>query len=221
MTPKRQKVEAYILKYFKKMEPSGYNEKRYKEMFAQMSDEQFHEWMIGFRDKKTKLAFYTPNLKVVLNVANLRDTAKELGIKLFEKMVITDKVTGLRYLTNQEYFIIRLPVRRTRQFLMHKLSVPESDKRLDALTGQVTKPDKASSISFVEAQFLHGRGLDRTILEFMKVRGGDIHAYAQFKQQLEETGIGSMDSLDENTVARSAVTLSTILKGMLLDNNFV
>ena len=40
MTPKRQKVEAYILKYFKKMEPSGYNEKRYKEMFAQMSDDR-------------------------------------------------------------------------------------------------------------------------------------------------------------------------------------
>lgn len=220
MTPKRQKVEAYVLKYFKKMDPNG-DVKRYKEMFAKMDDKQFHDWMVAFRDKKAKLTFFTPNLKVVLNIADLRDTAKELGIKLFERIVMTDKVTGLRYLTNQEYLIVRLPVRRTRQFLMHKLSVPESDKRLDALTGQVTKPDKASSISFVEAQFLHGRGLDKTILEFMKIRGGDIHAYAQFKQQLEETGTGSMDSLDDNTVARSAVTLSTILKGMLLDNNFV
>lgn len=221
MTPKRQKVEAHILKYFKKIEPSGYNEKRYKEMFAKMSDKQFDDWMKDIRDKKIKLVLFTPNLKVVLNIADLRNVAKELGIKLFEKILMTDKATGLRYLTNQEYLIIRLPIRRTRQFLMHKLSVPESDKRLDALTGQVTKPDKASSLSFVEAQFLHGRGLDKTILEFMKVRGGDIHAYAQFKQQLEETGTGSLDSLDANTVARSAVTLSTILKGMLLDNNFV
>lgn len=221
MTPKRQKVEAHILKYFKKIEPSGYNEKRYKEMFTKMSDKQFDDWMKNIRDKKVKLVLFTPNLKVVLNIADLRTVAKELGIKLFEKILMTDKATGLRYLTNQEYLIIRLPIRRTRQFLMHKLSVPESDKRLDALTGQVTKPDKASSLSFVEAQFLHGRGLDKTILEFMKVRGGDIHAYAQFKQQLEETGTGSLDSLDANTVARSAVTLSTILKGMLLDNNFV
>ena len=57
--------------------------------------------------------------------------------------------------------------------------------------------------------------------EFLKVRGGDIHAFAAFKQQLEENGSCRTSSLDPNTIPRSAVTMSSILKSMYIDNNLV
>ena len=149
------------------------------------------------------------------------NAADSLGLELFEKLRFKDKSTGKYFWTPNKYLITKLPVRRTRQFLMHKLSIAENDKRIDALTGQVTSDDKASSISYPEAQLMYARGLNNCITEFMKVRGGDIHAFATFKQQLEETGSIRMESLDQNTLPRSAVVLSAVLKSMYFDNNLV
>ena len=104
---------------------------------------------------------------------------------------------------------------------MHKLSVAENDKKLDALTGQVTANDKASSLSYPEAQLMYARGLNKSLIEFMKVRGGDIHAFATFKQQLEESGEATLGSLDPNTIPRSAVIMSAVLKSMYFDNNLI
>lgn len=221
MTDKRKKATAFILKHIQGLEPSGTNTKRYEKFFGEMSDAQFDKYMKDLRDKKVKLTLYTPNMKIFLKMEDLKQVAQALGVKLFERLSIKDTITGKRFLTKHEYLILRLPVRRTRQFLMHKLSVPDSDKRLDVLTGQVTKPDKASAFSFVEAQLLASRGLDNTLLEFMKVRGGDVRAFAAFKQQLEESGYAQMSGLDPNTVPRSAVVASILLKCMFLDNNIV
>ena len=183
-----------------------------------MSDKEFDNYMNDLKDKRTKLMLFTPNMKVVLKMKNIIETSKKTII--FDRIWMVDPVTKQKYLTNYKYLILRLPIRRTRQFLMHKLSVAESDKRIDSLTGQVVKPDAASSISFVEAQLLYARGgLEDVLVEFMKVRGGDIHAYAKFKQQLEENGSAYLSSLDDNTRVRSAIVMSTILKSMLLDNN--
>ncbi len=221
MNPKRKQATDHILKHIRTMEPSGYNEKRYQKMFDSMSDEDFDQFMQNLRDKKTKLTLFAPNMKINLRIENLQKAADDLDLKLFERLHLYDDVTKKRYLTTHEYLVVRLPVRRARQFLMHKLSVPDSDRKLDALTGQVTQDDKASSLSFVEAQLLYARGLDKVLHEFVKVRGGDIHALANFKQQLEEGGSGRLSALDDSTVPRSTIVMSTILKCMLLDNNLV
>ena len=222
MTNKRQKIQDHILKVYSTMEPGNYNHDRIKSMFDKMSDQEFDKWMNDLKEQKTKLTFFAPNMKIVLKTQDLLDAAKLTNSIIFDKLWMVDQVTGQEYLTNYEYIILRVPIRRTRQFLMHKLAVADSDKRIDNLTGQVVKPDKASSMSFVEAQLLYARGgLDDVLVEFMKVRGGDIHAYANFKQQLEENGSIYLESLDNNTVVRSTVVLSTILKCMLIDNNLV
>jgi len=218
---KRKQATDHILKHISLMEPSGYNTKRYENMFSQMTDAQFDQYMKDLRDKKVKLSLYAPNMKIILKVENLLKAADSLKLQLFERLKMIDEVTKKRYLTTNKYLVVKLPVRRARQFLMHKLSVPDSDKHLDALTGQVTQGDKASSFSFVEAQLIYARGLDKVLDEFVKVRGGDIHAFSNFKQQLEEGGSAKLSSVDPNTVPRSTVVMATILKCMLLDNNLV
>ena len=220
MTEKRKLVQNKIFEYMDSLDDSGYNRERYEKMFANMSDKEFDNYMNDLKDKRTKLMLFTPNMKVVLKMKNIIETSKKTNSIIFDRIWMVDPVTKQKYLTNYKYLILRLPIRRTRQFLMHKLSVAESDKRIDSLTGQVVKPDAASSISFVEAQLLYARGgLEDVLVEFMKVRGGDIHAYAKFKQQLEENGSAYLSSLDDNTRVRSAIVMSTILKSMLLDNN--
>lgn len=221
MSDKRKKATDHILKHVSLMDPSGTNTKRYKEMFDKMGDAQFDQYMKDLRDKKVKLALYVPNMKIPLKITNILKTADALNLEFFERLKLTDEVTGQPYLTPNKYLVLKLPVRRARQFLLHKLSVADSDKKIDALTGQVSRPDKASSISFVESQLLYSRGLSKTLDEFVKIRGGDIHAFSTFKQQLEETGSVRLESIDPTTVPRSAVVMGVVLKCMLLDNNLV
>jgi hypothetical protein len=221
MNKARTLATDHILKTIKLMDPSGFNNKRYEKFFSDMSDAQFDAYMKQLKAKKVKLVIYAPNLKVFLKNKDLLAAADHLKLKLFERLRMVDESTGKPYMTRHEYLVLRLPVRRARQFLMHKLSVAESDKKIDALTGQVTKPDQASSISFVETQLLGARGLDKTLLEFVKVRGGDVHSFASFKQQLEDNGEAILGSLDPSSVPRSAVVMGVILRCMFLDNNLV
>ena len=221
MTEKRKQIQDKILHILEIIDPGKSNKERYEKMFDSMSDKAFANFMTDLSQGRTKLTFFAPNFKTYIQQEDCLKAADELGLKIFERLRFKDKATGETFLTPHEYLITELPVRRTRQFLMHKLSVAENDKKLDALTGQVTADDKASSLSFVEAQLLYVRGLDKSLVEFMKVRGGDIHAFATFKQQLEESGQARLGSLDPNTIPRSAVVMSTVLKCMYLDNNLI
>ena len=221
MTEKRKKVEEYILKTISIMDPSKTNTDRYKKIFESMDDKQFDSFMKQLRDKKAKLCLYAPNMKINLQTEDLYKAADYVGAHIFEKIEMYDPATNTKYTPPHEFMVLRLPIRRVKQYQMHKMSVPESDRRIDMLTGQVVKPDKAAAFSFVEMQIMHGRGLDNTIMEFMKLRGGDIHAYATMKQSLEETGEFAQSSLPEDSVNRSVVTTDLILKCMLIDNNYL
>ena len=208
----RAKVEELIL---------GSNYERYKALFKSMNDAQFETYMKELRAGKRKLTFLAPNMKVVLKLENLMKAAENIGAELFTRLTFKDPATGITYTPDDKHMVLELPIRRTRQYLHHGTSVADSDTRIEAMTGQVTKPDQASKFSFPEMQLLYGRGMNKTIIEFMKIRGGDINAYANFKQQLEETGNFSQESLDPTTITRSVKVASLILKCMFLDNNLV
>jgi hypothetical protein len=102
---------------------------------------------------------------------------------------------------------------------MSKISVPNSDTKIDAFSGQVVKPDKGSSISSVEMQTILSKGLKVSIAELIRVRGGDISAYSHFRGQLEETGYASLNSIDNDSRARSSVILGTYFRAAHIDNN--
>lgn len=221
MNSKRKKVEELILSTVKKMEPGATNYDRYKERFNKMSDLEFDRFMKELKDKKRKLQFIAPNMKVVLQQSDLLAAADHIGAEVETRITFTDPITGMKYTSPYSVLFLKLPVRRTRQFLKHGISVPEGDSKVDMITGQVIKPDQASRFSNVEMQLLYGRKMTNTITEFMKVRGGDIPAYANYNQQLEETGEFSLATLNPNTVPRSTMTTELLLKCMCLDNNLV
>jgi hypothetical protein len=79
--------------------------------------------------------------------------------------------------------------------------------------------DRACHLSTPEIQALATRGLDATLSELVKVRGGDVMAYGDFKRQLEESGEANISSLDPRTRARSGILAKVLLQSMLIDNN--
>jgi hypothetical protein len=218
MNAKRKKVEDYIIQHMNNMDRSKANGKRYREMFDSMSDAQFHEWMLSIKDKKNVLAVYVPATKVHVTMEDLLAEAKRLGIELFTNFKMWDEATQSYFITPNKYIMLELPIRRMSQFLDHKLSVAEGDSHIDLLTGQVSREDKAGSITKVEVQALYARGLTEVIRELVKFRGGDVVAFSQYKQSLEETGKANMEGGD-NSFVRSAVSLDVLFSGMHLETN--
>ena len=215
----RTAVEALILKTINTLDPSGVNTKRYQDQFAKWSDTQFKSFMLGIREHRIKLVLYVPNLKINLKTANIFKAAHDLNLELFERIRLWDSTTQRYYLTPQKYPVVMLPVRRLKQHLMSKMSVPANDARIDAFSGQVIKSDKGSSISSVEMQTILSKGLKTSISELIRVRGGDLPAYTTFRSQLEETGSASLNAIGDDSRARSSVILSAYFMAAHIDNN--
>lgn len=221
MDPKRKKIQDLVLSVVSTIDPSGTNHERYKQKFETMSDNQFTKFMKAIESGDEQLYMYAPNLKNTITIDTLKAGAEIVKLPIQDHLWLTDPVSNTKYKTPQKYIILKLPVRRVKQFLMDKLSVPEGDTKTDLLSGQVVKPDKSSAISLIEMQTIANKGLDKSILEFIKVRGGDIHAYADFKAQLEETGKVDVSSIGTDSTPRSTVVAGVYLKAMHIDNNLV
>jgi len=220
MNAKRKKVQDYILKIMKLIDKTNTNYNYYVDFFKKMSDTQFDQYMKLIRDRKMQLYVYFPNLKVPMVMEDFLKAAKETGTKIFHRLKIKDKATGEIFLTEEEYPVLVVSVRRLQQFLDKKMSVPDSDTTIDGLTGQVTGDDRSSGLSNPEIQCLFARGLNKTLEELIKVRGGDIHAYGEFKRQAEEIGTVSMERISKNSKTRSVVIADVLMRGMHLDTNF-
>lgn len=218
---KKAKILAYIKENFKKIDPDGFNYDRYAKLFNDLNDKQFSDIIEQLKAGDWQFHIYLPNMKNRVSTQDVLDTADSVGCKLFHKIWIADPNTGRKYLTRHSYPVYNVPVRRMEQFLDKKMSVPDSDKTIDGLTGQVTGKDKGSSLSNPEIQGLHSRGLKRTLDELVTVRGGDIASYGEFKRQLEEQGDSALDNLGGNSVSRTARIAEVFLDAMHISNNLV
>lgn len=222
MTPKREKVEKYLLEKLTLLEGGNTrNADLYKKQFKSMSDKEFDQWMLDLKNKKTKLTLEVPNgFDNLLHINDILSTAKSVGCKIFDTIRMYDSTSKRYFTTPYEYCVLELPVRRLKQFLLDKMSIPESDQKLNPLSGQVVKPDKGSAIAMVEAQAISSKNLPNVLAELLTVRGGNIDAYTAMKAQLSELGTSDLKTLNiESSKVRSTEVTRAFLQGMHLDNN--
>ena len=100
------------------------------------------------------------------------------------------------------------------------MSVPKDNKHVDDLTGQPTTESKGSAISYPEIQILYAMGMNKTMQELLKVRGGDEAAYRSYNNEIIATGgvnVGAIAS--QKTKVKSTKTVGAILHAMMLTNN--
>jgi hypothetical protein len=216
---KKAKILAYIKKHLKRIDPNSVNTKRYEDWLGNMSDVEFDKFMKNMKDKKFQFHLIVPNLEPKFNMDDLQAAADSVGAELFHRVWLTDNLSGVRFLTRYKYPIMQLPVRRMQQFLDKKLSVPDNDRTLDGLTGQVTGDDASASITAPEIQALHARDLRVTLDELVTVRGGDIANYGEARRQMEEQGSFSMKTLDARSVSRTAKIAEVLLTAMHISSN--
>lgn len=229
MSAKRKKVTAFILEQIAKFTPGDdTNVKLLGSKLNALTDSAFEEYIRTLKPVKTAedlkkrqyLPFYLPNLSGQrISIARQYQIARDLGRSLSHRLVMTDPSTGTRYVTPHEYPVYDLPIRRQAQTVTKKRSIPEHNQKIDDLTEQPSSSEKGSRISSPEGVALLSRGLDYTMLEFAKVRGGDGAAYREFSRRLIEDGEVSMQDLMGLGIAKSTLTAATYFNCMHLGNN--
>lgn len=201
----------------------GYNDsvKETERMMGNLTDVEFDKYMVALRDGTDYLQYLMPTMGTV-NLSSSKNikVAKKLNIKLFHRLWLTDASTGDTYLTPKEYLVIDIPFRRQQQHLKKKISIPNSNKRVDELTGQVTGSSKGSSLSASEMQILYSQGMNESIRELFKFRGGDETAHRNLMRNIINNNDPSMNNADDGVSRpKSTETIGILLRAAHIDNN--
>jgi hypothetical protein len=214
----RKAAEKLILEFCDDIDPSGYNKEKYIEVFKTMSNKDFDEYMKDIRDGKKSLVLFKPLYKAKgISVENNLKIAKKYGLEFFQKLIHTNTKDGVDYKTPIEYLIVELPYRRQSQTLIKKVSIPESNKVIDELTYQPTGPSKGAKVSYPELQVLIGMGLDNSINELIKFRGGDKNGFKAYNAMFLRYGNAKLSTLNNySSGVESTKTLKTYLTSMHL-----
>ena len=221
MKKDRKAATKTLVDLIDRLIPGSPNTERYRKRLAELSDREFDAFMVKLQSGELVPDFIVPNLgKWRLNIERNFDIAADLGHNFFQRLEITDQVTGTLYVTPIEYLILKLFLRRQQQLLIKKSSIPDDNAHVDVLTAQPTGVSKSSRLSFPELNILNAKELESTIIELIKYRGGDTKGFNAMNRMIAQTGHASLDQLDKlGTAVKARETLSAFLKGIHLDNN--
>lgn len=218
MNKARKIATDWFLDIMERRQPGNKNVPMYKAWFETLSDEEFDRIM---RDDSVVLPYYSANLHDKdLEMGSELAIGDELGINFFQRINITDPVTGIQYLSPIKYLIGYLAVRRQSQHASKGLSVVEDSVHVDSLTGQASGPSTATRISLPEITNLANMGLTHATQEFIDVRGGNEEGFRKAKRDMLSTGRYSIREVKElGTRPTVLATARALLLGMHFDSN--
>ena len=155
----RKKIEDKILTVFNKLDISGLNSKRYKELFSKMSDKEFLDYFKKMISDDNKNFYLEIDLfdKNKVSLDNIIDAAKYLNVPLEEYVYIKHRSeNGEVYRTPYKVPIVYLHLKRMQQILSKKvitnynISGPGVRSRL---TGSLSDNEKAGRLT--DAKFIY------------------------------------------------------------------
>lgn len=214
---RRDKVEEFLLKYIGKITHGDKkNIELYKNFFSGMSDSEFDEFMIKLKNKEVHLSIIVPlGNEVKVTFENNLKVADELGYKFFQQLKYEARGDMPEFITPKKRLILKIPLKRASQILSKKISVQEDSLHKDMLTGQVTGASRAMRITFPEIQVLSGYGLNDTVIELIKTRGGDQGESNALDNMLLRQGKATREVISQyQTGVQSTKTLKSFLLAM-------
>lgn len=213
---KRKEIQDYIISFIKDMTKDENNVKLYIDLFSKMNDKEFDNFMRKLRDKEITLSVIVPNtLKHNITVENNFRLAKRLGFEFFQNITVTGNPDMPDYITPNKYVVLKLPLKRAAQLLAKKASIPDDNKSIDTLSGQVTGSSKASKITLPEQQILIGNNCKDSIIELVKSRGGDLGEAYAMDTLLYRDGMVRQETLRQySSKVVSTKTFKAFLLGM-------
>jgi hypothetical protein len=221
MSSNRAATEQFILKWLHELAPGSDSWTFYKDRFATMDDNAFKAFMERLENETEFLVLVAPNFSNSgLSVKRNLEIAKKLGHNFFQRLWMGAQGERRAYLTPIKYLVVDLPLRRASQLLIKKIRTPHHNKTVDMLTGQPTGDSKGAKISYPELQNLAAMGLDNSVIEMMKYRGGDLKGFNAMNAMIARYGTANLDTLSNfASGVESTRSLKTFLTSMHLKNS--
>ena len=222
MAKDRKAATKYIVDNLNAILPGCSDAPRYQAYLDGLSNADFEAYM---RELQADTKFVTltapiggkPDLSLERNVA----LADKLGLQLYSKLWVGATQDAPGYQTPIEYLVVQLPVRIASQRLVKKRSIPKTQRVVNMLTGQPTGESKGAGISHPELRVCMAMGLEKTMVELMKYRGGDQRGRGALNASLMKTGRANQEVLQhfasgvESTATLKSYLLSAGLKTTL------
>lgn len=221
MGASRAEVTNYILENLEALLPGNTDTPRYKAFLEGLSNKDFTTYMEDLKSGKKYLTITAPNFgPTQLNIDRNFDLGKKLGLKFFQKLWYDGDEDTPRHQSAVERLVVMLPFRVASQRLTKKMSIPRTQRVVNTLTGQPTGDSKGAAISFPELRVCAAMGLDSTMEELMKYRGGDARGGSAMMASLLRTGRANLKTLSHfASGVESTKTLRTYLNSIMLKAN--
>lgn len=219
----REYIEKLIYDTFDALDPSGMNTNKYKMFFSDMDDKAFEKWIKNFlKDDNEQFVLDVVDFETDLKMENCEKAAKVLGIPLMEYVYMPHlTMDKKRVIVSKEKCLVGyINVKRTQQLLMKKNGLSISNDKVSALTGQVTRKDKNSRDSDIEASMLVSLGADKILQELHGPRADDMVMKRQMEQSIATKGYVLLDELDNlptNKVTLNTVNMALLSMGLISD----
>jgi hypothetical protein len=217
----RSAASDFIIKNIEKLCPGSGNSQTYKDLFSKMSDKEFDAFMKDLESGEKFLPIIIPNFsETPLNLERNLALGDELGHDFFQKVWIEGEGDKPTYLTPVKFLVMDLPLRRASQMLTKKIRVPKHNKVIDSMTGQPTGESKGAKMSYPELQVCAAMGLEKSMVELMKFRGGDVRGHTAYNAMISKFGTANLKTLENYASGvESKATLRTFLISMHLKNS--
>ncbi len=218
MAKNRQAATAYILEKLEQLLPGNSDTARYKTYLEGLSHPAFDQYMQDLASGKKYLTLTAPNFgKTNLNLERNYALADKLGVNFHHRLWMEGDDDTPTYLTPIPYLVVKLPFRLASQRLDKKKSIPKTQRVVNPLTGQPTGDSKGAAISYPELRVCAAMGLEKTMVELMKYRGGDARGNAALNASLMRTGRATQETLKHFAGGvESTATLKTFLASAML-----
>ena len=226
MTPeKRKKMEDTIYGFFRTIDPSGLNEKHYREKFSGMSDSQFDSFFKGFfQDPKAYLVLHTVDYEAPISMEGIEATSKKYNIPLFEYVYLPHVTMDLENVvrTPLPVPVIYLNIKRTQQTVAHKNGLSIHTDQRSPLTNQLVGKDKNGRSSDLENTMLVSMGLTNCLAELNGPRADDSVMKMNMQLQIAQNGMYSLSESESNVENKATLnTVNTYLLGMGIRSDLI
>lgn len=203
MTDKRKQIQDYVDLGLTKLDPSGINAQKYRNMFQTMNDKEFANWMDLFlKDDISNLRLDISEFdeKRSLKWDNVTECAKAININLFEFIYMpwlsSDPNRPVR--SKHPVLVGYLNIKRPQQFVTKKTGLALNDNERDEMTNAVKGDAKAGTMTGIENELLAGLGADVVMSELIGARGDNDHEYDNMISQIAETGSVKLSDIKTN-----------------------
>lgn len=209
-----------IVKTLEAILPGNTDGPRLKAYLESLSPKELDKYFEDLKSGEKYVTLTAPNFgKSNLNLERNHAVAKMLGVDFYQRIWMEGHDDQPTYLTPKKYLTVKLPMRLASQRIQKKMSIPKTQRVINTLTGQPTGESKGASISFPELRVCAAMGLEKSMVELMKYRGGDARGGAALNASLMRTGQASQAVLANfASGVESTATVKTYLTSAMLRN---